>query len=94
MGGNLSTNHIYRKKVDAATGQLFPIYDEGTNVVLLSGRGDTTIRIFELGPRFAHICTYLCLPSTTTTTCCVYVCIYVSIFFKLYVCLVTTKENF
>ena len=25
-------------------------YDEGTGTVLLSGRGDTTIRIFELGP--------------------------------------------
>ena len=39
-----------KKKVDVATGQLFPMYDEGTNTLLLSGRGDTTIRIFEMGP--------------------------------------------
>ena len=35
--------------VDTATGQLFPLYDEGTGVVLLSGRGDNTIKVYELG---------------------------------------------
>ncbi len=38
-------------RVDAQTGQLFPIYDEGTGTLLLSGRGDSTIRVYELGPR-------------------------------------------
>jgi len=37
-------------QVDTATGQLFPLYDEGTGVVLLSGRGDNTIKVYELGP--------------------------------------------
>jgi hypothetical protein len=72
--------------VDAATGQLFPIYDEGTNVVLLSGRGDTTIRIFELGPRFAQICTYLLCyrrqQHQQQTCCCIY--IYVNIYCYLF----------
>jgi hypothetical protein len=38
-----------QSKVDTATGVLFPVYDEGTGTVLLSGRGDTTIRVYELG---------------------------------------------
>ena len=42
-------------KVDSATGQLFPLYDEGTNVVLLSGRGDNTIHVYELGAGCSQI---------------------------------------
>lgn len=39
-----------RRQVDTATGALFPVYDEGTGTVLCSGRGDSTIRVYELGP--------------------------------------------
>jgi hypothetical protein len=40
---------VLHKHVDHATGQLFPLFDEGTGLVLLTGRGDNTIRIFDTG---------------------------------------------
>ena len=40
---------LIQTKVDSANGCLFPLYDEGTGTILLSGRGDNTIRVFELG---------------------------------------------
>lgn len=39
------------KLVDYSSGQLLPLYDEGTGVLLTSGRGDNSIRILDLGPR-------------------------------------------
>ena len=34
--------------VDSGTGQLFPLYDEGSGVCYVAGKGDTIIRIYEL----------------------------------------------
>lgn len=47
---NLGAGPTLFKKIDAGSGQLFPLYDEGSGTLLLSGRGDTTARVFELGP--------------------------------------------
>lgn len=36
------------RMIDNASGQLFPLYDEGLNVVYVAGKGDTMIRGFEI----------------------------------------------
>lgn len=35
-------------KIDTSGGMLFPFYEEGSGVVMLAGKGDTTIRIYAL----------------------------------------------
>lgn len=39
---------VISKSIDNASGQLFPLYDEGLNVVFLAGKGDTILRAFEI----------------------------------------------
>jgi hypothetical protein len=39
---------ISTKMIDNGSGQLFPFYDEGLNVVYLAGKGDTMIRAYEI----------------------------------------------
>lgn len=46
---------LVAKKLDASSGQLFPIVDEGTGVALVSGRGDNTVRVFEMGPTCSQL---------------------------------------
>jgi hypothetical protein len=36
------------KMIDNGSGQLFPFYDEGLNIVYLAGKGDTMIRAYEI----------------------------------------------
>ena len=36
------------KNIDSGAGQLYPLYDEGTGVCLLAGKGDRIVRFFEL----------------------------------------------
>jgi hypothetical protein len=38
---------VGRTGVDVSSGVILPVYDEDTNVAFVSGRGDTTIRLFE-----------------------------------------------
>eukprot|EP01039_Chlorochromonas_danica_P002620 gene2620-2863_t len=39
---------VITRSIDNASGQLFPLYDEGLNVVFLAGKGDTILRAFEI----------------------------------------------
>lgn len=39
---------ITTKSVDNASGQLFPMFDEGLNTVFLAGKGDTVVRAYEI----------------------------------------------
>jgi WD40 repeat protein len=46
---------LSRTDVDAASGQLYPMYDASTQLLFLVGKGDTTLRTFDL--RIAHSAT-------------------------------------
>ena len=53
--------------VDSGTGQLFPLYDEGSGVCYVAGKGDTIIRIYELN-KLKGINTTSNTTSTTSPT--------------------------
>lgn len=43
-----SSTPVTCQTIDNASGQLFPMFDEGLNVVYVAGKGDTIIRAYEL----------------------------------------------
>lgn len=44
---NLS-KHVHRQRLDSSIGQLFPLYDDDLNLLYLLGRGDRSVRSFEV----------------------------------------------
>lgn len=42
------TKFLLKKVVDNGSGQLFPMYDEGLNTLFIAGKGDTTLRGYEI----------------------------------------------
>mmetsp|Transcript_17781 Transcript_17781/g.54375 ORF Transcript_17781/g.54375 Transcript_17781/m.54375 type:complete len:937 (-) Transcript_17781:464-3274(-) len=45
---------VKRKRLDANTGPLFPIYDPDTGILAVTGRGDTSLKTFELSGGDLH----------------------------------------
>lgn len=57
---NLSA-HLCHKKIDTASGQLMPFYDNDSSVLYLAGKGDGNIRYFEMvdeAPYFHFLAEY------------------------------------
>lgn len=44
---NLS-KHVHRQRLDSSIGQLFPFYDDDVNLLYLLGKGDRSVRSFEV----------------------------------------------
>jgi len=41
---------LKRERLDGSTGMLFPLFDPDTNLLVVMGKGDTNIRLFEVDP--------------------------------------------
>ncbi|KCV68362.1 hypothetical protein H696_05278 [Fonticula alba] len=48
-------NPIYSDNLDTSAGMLMPFYDEDCHILYLAGKGDTTIRYFEVTDEKPHI---------------------------------------
>jgi coronin-1B/1C/6 len=46
---------LYTENIDTASGQLLPFYDDDTNVLYLSGKGDGNVRYFELSDDCSNV---------------------------------------
>jgi hypothetical protein len=46
---------LHTHDMDQATGQLIPMFDEDTNTLFLAGKGDTTVRVFEITKEAPYI---------------------------------------
>lgn len=51
---NLSS-HVKRERIDTSTGSLMPFFDADTGLLVLAGKGDSAVRLFEIGGEGSEI---------------------------------------